>query len=197
MPSTVAEAILTLPSLYAISACDQYGEARFLELLDDALKNGLELLQLREHALGEKAYFSLARKVIDHCHAYSAKVLLNSPPEWVNKLGADGVHLTQDCLMAINNRPLENELIVAASCHDPQSLKKAEEVSADFVVLSPVKKTSSHPDTKPIGWDRFQELCATTALPIYALGGMCMEDLTEARQHGAQGVAMIRGIWQR
>jgi 8-oxo-dGTP diphosphatase len=58
-----------------------------------------------------------------------------------------------------------------------------------------VAPTSSHPDAAPLGWEAFSRLCAGVNLPVYALGGMRVQDLARARQAGAQGLAMVSQIW--
>jgi 8-oxo-dGTP diphosphatase len=67
-------------------------------------------------------------------------------------------------------------------------------LNADFATLSPVCATASHPDAKPLGWERFARLAADARLPVYALGGIAPEDLERARAAGAQGVAGIRAF---
>ncbi len=189
-------AALNLSAIYAISAVGRYGEEHFFRVLETALEKGLKLLQLREHQLEKDVYLELAARVVDRCHHFGAKVLLNCEPQWIVGTAADGVHLTQERLMSVKHRPLGNEYLVAASCHDESSLQQAAMINADFVVLSPVQETASHPGTKAIGWQRFQQLCATTALPVYALGGMALSGVVQARQYGAQGVALVTGIWE-
>ncbi|MFV1996504.1 MAG: Nudix family hydrolase [Acidiferrobacterales bacterium] len=189
-------AVLTLPAIYAISAIGQYGEVQFFRALDVALKNGLQLLQLREHQLDKQRFLDLAEKVVARCHRHGARVLLNCDPQWVEDSTADGVHLTQERLMSTGQRPVDESYLLAASCHDEYSLRRAASIKSDFVVLSPVRATTSHPDARPMGWLRFQQLCATTALPVYALGGMALSEVAQARQSGAQGVALVTGIWE-
>jgi len=83
---------------------------------------------------------------------------------------------------------------LAASCHTLADLERAQELGCRFVVLGPVRSTTSHPDAPGIGWDGFAALRAHSALPVYALGGLTLADLHAARQHGAQGIAAIRGL---
>ena len=83
---------------------------------------------------------------------------------------------------------------MAASCHNPIELRHAEHLNLDFVVLSPVKSTLSHPEADPLGWQKFAALTETSALAIYALGGMALSDLPLALSHGARGVAFQRSV---
>lgn len=189
-------AALRYPEVYAISDIQRYGKTDFMAKLEQALKRGLRLLQLREHQLSKQEFLAVAEEVVAMCHHFSGKVLLNCDPDWVPHSRADGVHLTEQRLLGLGARPLGENYLVAASCHNEATLRHAETTGADFAVLSPVKPTRSHPNAPCLGWDRFRAMCVTTSLPVYALGGLGFEDLVQARQHGAQGVAMIRGLWE-
>ena len=68
-------------------------------------------------------------------------------------------------------------------------------IGADFVTLSPVLPTASHPGAPHLGWERAAELISMTHLPVYLLGGLSPEHLERAFQVGAQGVAGISGLW--
>ena len=72
----------------------------------------------------------------------------------------------------------------------------AEKLNIHFVVLSAVNKTKSHPNTKPIGWNKFQTIANKTNIPIYALGGLSTEDYEVALENGAVGIASQRSIWK-
>ena len=74
-------------------------------------------------------------------------------------------------------------------------LARAVQVGCDFALLSPVCSTATHPDSTPLGWQRFGELVDTVNLPVYALGGLGRHDCTVAWRAGAQGVAAMRGLW--
>jgi len=62
-------------------------------------------------------------------------------------------------------------------------------------VLSPVKVTASHSHAIPIGWNFFASLIEGVKTPVYALGGLSKEDLSDAWDHGAAGISMLRGAW--
>ena len=61
--------------------------------------------------------------------------------------------------------------------------------------MSAVKKTLSHSNIKPIGWDKFQELVNQVNIPVYALGGLGVDDYEVAIDNGAIGIASQRLIW--
>lgn len=187
---------LQLPSLYLISDLSRFaGPSEFLESLERALSAGARLIQLREHQLDDGAYSELAQEVIRQVRAHGGRVLLNRDPVLAARLDADGVHLNSQMLCRFYERPLPPPALVAASCHTETELRKAERIDTDFVVLSPVQRTASHPQAEAMGWERFGEFCAGTRIPVYALGGMLPRNLDDAIAHGGQGLAMIRGIW--
>ncbi len=184
-----------LPSLYLISDSRRFGETLFLQRLEQMLAAGLRLFQLREPHLAPADYRTLAEQVAQRCHHWGAKLLLNADPGWVEECGADGVHLNSRRLRALRARPLDRRYWVAASTHNAEELEIAARLDVDFVVLGPVLPTPSHRQAAPLGWQQFAALCAATNLPTYALGGQRLEHLSMAREAGAQGLAMISGVW--
>ena len=184
---------LQLPSLYAISNAAELGSEEFLRRLEAALHNGLRLVQMREQNLPRAALRELSLRVAELAHAHGAQVLINGDIELALEIGADGVHLNSVQLAALSVRPdLE---WCAASCHNAAELQRAGEMSLDFAVLSPVLPTQSHPGAAHLGWQAFAAMAAGSAIPVYALGGLCRDDTETAWQHGAHGIALLRQAW--
>ena len=188
---------LQLPALYLITDFQRYGMAVLMDKLSRALRAGTSLVQLREPGMPELSYKALARDVRALCREHSARLLLNASPAHALAWGADGVHLNSDRLMRATTRPLDDDHWVAASCHNEAELAQAQRLGLDFVVLAPVKPTASHPQAAPLGWAAFRRQRERTSLPVFALGGMRVEDIAPARAAGAQGVALISGMWDR
>ena len=97
--------------------------------------------------------------------------------------------------MSLSNRPLPDQYLVAASCHDHEEIQRAGELGLDFAVLSPVQKTATHPEAQPLGWEEFENIVSQATLPVYALGGVTRSDTERAWLSGAQGVSAIRALW--
>ncbi|HET7776495.1 MAG TPA: Nudix family hydrolase, partial [Azospira sp.] len=186
---------LALPSCYGLSNAEEGGVEAELQRLQAGLSNGLRLLQIRDKSLAPDLRASFAAQAVELAHSHGARVLINAPDEHSDTLacqvGADGIHLPASRLMALQQRP--DFPLVAASCHDPAELAQAERLDLDFAVLGPVRPTPTHPEHPGVGWERFGEWIFDCALPVYALGGMEAGLLATARQHGAQGVALMRG----
>lgn len=184
---------LALPNIYAISNLAEMGKSEFIHAFKQALDQGLQLIQIREKQLSAEALTSLVDDVLNISSPYGTKVMLNAEIELAEWLGTHGVHLNSLALMQCQHKP--KGLMVAASCHDSLQLAHAEQLGLDFVVLSPVLNTQSHPDAITLGWARFKEMVLNYGLPVYALGGMLPEHLTMALSCGARGIAMQRGAW--
>ncbi|MCB1750603.1 MAG: Nudix family hydrolase [Gammaproteobacteria bacterium] len=186
---------LRLPDCYLITGSDFSNKVDFLRRIQQRLTEGRRLIQFRAPGMEPRAFSQLAVELLQLCRSTDAQLLLNSTPELARICGAHGVHLTSRQLMSLDKRPLSAEQWVAASCHNETELRHAQVVGVDFVVLSPVLATASHPGVKPLGWRRFQELVDTVNVPVYALGGMLPGMVSRARECGGQGIAAIRGLW--
>ncbi len=184
-----------LPDRYLVTPepCDDF--ELFLSRLEQCLRSGVRLVQLRAKKLNVTGCRELVRRVISLVNSYGARLLLNSDPDLAGVPGADGIHLTSTQLLSLERRPLPFWQWVAASCHNERELLHAAHIGVDFAVVSPVQPTLSHPHAGCLGWERLFQLTERVPFPVYALGGMRDEHLQPAHSHGAQGIAAIRGIW--
>lgn len=186
---------LSLPPVYAITQASRIGVEASLQHIEKALQHGLRMIQIREKEMDKETLSAFSEKVIALVHDRDdAHVLINSDVELSRQLGADGVHLTASQLMNLSERPDIKEGWCGASCHNSEELYQAKKLELDFVVLGPVLPTLSHPETVALGWRKFAALIRDYPLPVYALGGLGWDDLAIARELGAQGIAMMRGI---
>ncbi|MCC8537777.1 Nudix family hydrolase [Xanthomonas codiaei] len=185
--------VLRQPDRYLITP-EPDDEAHWLDGLERALQAGATRLQLRARHCEPARWQALLHKVMRLRGRHRAQLLLNRDIALAIELGI-GVHLGAEQLAGLQERPLSAEHLVAASCHGVDDLRHAQRLGCDFAVLGPVQPTASHPGATPLGWDGFERLREQVSLPIYALGGMGVDDLREARAHGAQGIAAIRGLW--
>jgi 8-oxo-dGTP diphosphatase len=190
---------LSIDPHYAITPdpADLGGPCGLLKWAESAFAAGTRLMQLRAHSLKSAALADLAGRFGALARRYGAQWLLNGPPELALDLQADGIHLTGKSLAETGSRPLPEDRLIIASCHDRKDLVRAGRVGADLVCLSPVRRTSSHPDIAPLGWAGFEALIRHAPLPVFALGGVAPADLERARLHGAFGVAGISAFASR
>ncbi|HFC92524.1 MAG TPA: Nudix family hydrolase [Leucothrix mucor] len=167
-------------------------EVEFRQGVLRCLDQGITLIQLRAKTLAPSAYIKRATWLIKQCHAYKTSVLLNSPPSQLDC--SQGLHLTSSQLLAAISRPNTN--LLSAACHNRSELLKAQQLAVDFIFLSPIKATTSHPEAIGKGWQWFADHIKEINIPVYALGGLGANDIKIAKQNGAQGVAAISQLWQ-
>jgi 8-oxo-dGTP diphosphatase len=180
-------ASLALPLEYAITDAKMLGFSTQVERIEARLQGGLRLIQVRDKDNWERS--RLIYVVKSMAKEYGAKVLVNGGP------AVDGIHFTAEQLMRLRARPAQPGLL-AASCHALQELGHAMAIGLDFVVLGPVKATTTHPDVSPLGWEEFRRIVEGASIPVYAIGGLVPQDIEIARAAGAHGLAMIRGAWR-
>ena len=186
---------LRLPEYCAITPVDMMLDSElFFQVRESVARHPLVLL--RAPLLARKDYAELAEKFAHITSGARTELLLTSNAESVYALDAAGLHYSTRRLMAATKRPIGNDKYFSAACHSAQEIKQAKKLEADFIFLSPVRNTSSHPQASPLGWSEFAFLCGQFDRPVYALGGVSMEDLPLAWQHGAQGVAGISHFWK-
>lgn len=186
-------AALRQPDRYLVTP-EPEDEADWLAALERALAQGVCRVQVRARSLQGEAWRALARQAVACCRKAGAEVLLNGDVALASELRV-GVHLRADQLAMLAERPLPAGQPVGASCHTAEDLDRAEALACDFAVVGSVGPTRSHPGAEPLGWPGFARLREGVSLPIYAIGGMTPADIPQARRHGAQGIAAIRGLW--
>ena len=182
---------LELPTTMAITSGEIEGVERQLERLEEALDEGLRLIQVRDKGWPAAQRLWFAEAVTRIARQRGALVLINDDAGIARRAGADGLHLSAPALAACRERP--DFAWVGASCHDAKELDHAAELGLDYALLSPVLPTPTHPEATGLGWPAFSGLIAGRPLPVFALGGMKKDLLATAQGHGAHGIALMRG----
>ena len=185
---------LQLPNVMMITG-DETDLAVFEYKLQAALEHGVKWVQLRQrkHCEGQ---FKIAQQA---CQAAGAQLQFNCSPEAfedIEDCAGVGLHLASRHLMAVAKRPVPLDVLFGVSCHNREEVQQAHTVGADYLLLSPLLATSSHPNAQLLGWQAFKALVASCKVPVYALGGMRPELIAQVKACGAQGVAGISGWWR-
>lgn len=185
---------LLLPDKYMITGSFKTQD-EFANRLENSLKKGISIVQLRCKNCSDDEYLSLAVMAQLLCESYQAILLLNTTLDVFNQTRAQGLHLSGQRLHEFKSRPVGDTNILSASCHTHDDIEKAKKLNADIILLSPVKETKSHPGVEGIGWEKFEKMISSNEIPAYALGGMTSDDIVQARSAGAQGIAAISNLW--
>lgn len=179
---------ITLPDKYWITPSNNHHSQIWMDKLEQKLRQGIKLIQLRSKISLDSAIID---KVRHKCRQYNATLLLNTLNKDFSKTNGDGWHLTTHELFALNKRPCVNDKLLGASTHNLDEALKAQEIGANFIVISPIQATQTHPDTKPLGWGNAVEVVNKVNIPVYFLGGMGIKDLDKTLKLGAQGIAGV------
>ncbi|CRI58918.1 Nudix family hydrolase [Pseudomonas sp. CCOS 191] len=184
-----------LPDQYLITP-DGLEVPEMLKGIQRAVASGIRLIQLRAPDMYDPKYRDVAVDAVGLCGG-KAQLMLKGPLEWLGDFPSAGWHLTAAQLRkyAAKGRPFPKERWLAASCHNAEELALAEQMGVDFVTLSPVQATQTHPEAAPLGWDEAQRLIAGFSHPVFLLGGVGPGEREQAWEAGAQGVAGIRAFW--
>lgn len=192
---------LNLPPVYVITPPHIHDAKNFLRILDTLLLQGERLFLYRVKSVQGFSHEELIAEMLSRCKKCNARLLIHEKNQQalVNISQGDferiGIHLTEEGLMQAESASF-SERLLSVSCHSLETLKKAQDINADFAMLSPVETTASHPDTEPLGWESFARIVEQVNLPVYALGGMTKEKTDLAWLYGGQGVAGISSWWK-
>ena len=179
---------ITLPDRYWITPSSNHQSKAWTRKFDEKLKQGVQLIQLRSKVDINSNFIA---ELYNKCKQNSTKLLLNIPNKTFNEPYCDGWHLTTNEMLEIKDRPCADNQLLGVSTHDLTEALQAQEMGADFVVISPVQATQTHPDTVPIGWEVSGEVVKKLNIPVYFLGGMSLNDLNKTLKLGAQGIAGV------
>lgn len=191
---------VVLPDCLAITGAFASPED-FTEKLTRVFQMGVSGAVLRMENISPQTHLDLVNSASLLANRQKALLQLNTSLKNYSffveqlKTTAIGLHMNRHELMAHNQRPLGQDILLGASCHNPLELAKAVELGVDYILLSPVLPTNSHPDVNPLGWQIFTDLVSSVNIPVYALGGMNSDHLIQAKQCGGQGVASISAWW--
>ena len=157
---------------------------------------GITAIQLREKDLSDPELIELARPVTELCQNYEAKFFINTNIRVALEIGATGVHLPAAAVSVDAVKAQSDDcLYVGCSVHSLDAAQKREAEGADFVTYSPIYPTASKPGYGPaVGVAGLAAVAEAVKLPVFALGGITPERVSECLTAGAFGVAVMSGV---
>ncbi|HIG88477.1 MAG TPA: Nudix family hydrolase, partial [Candidatus Thioglobus sp.] len=179
---------ITLPNKYWITPSTNHQSESWMKKFDEKMTQDISLIQLRSKTTLDNHFIA---ELHDKCKQHNVKLLINTIDKSFDESHCDGWHITTDEMLKLNKNPCDENKLLGASTHSLDEALKAQEIGADFVVISPVQATQTHPETIPIGWKAAEEVVRKLNIPVYFLGGMDLEDLDKTLKIGAQGIAGV------
>ena len=167
-----------------------------LTAVEDALRGGVKVVQLREKDLNTRELLELAYKMRELIKKYHAKLFINDRVDIALAVDADGVHIGQKSIPAYAVRKIvQDKLIIGVSTHSFDEALEAERSGADFITLGPIYETPSKLKYgKPIGVDTLKRVKLEVSLPVFGIGGIKLDKVREVKETGADGIALISAI---
>jgi thiamine-phosphate pyrophosphorylase len=171
-------------------------DARPRAFLDAALRGGVDVIQLRDKALGEQALIAAARAFRAAADAAGALFILNDRPDLVGACAADGVHVGQDDGSTADARSAVGpDRIVGRSTHAPeQGAAAAADPDVDYLAVGPVHATPTKPGRPAAGLDYVEWAAANVTKPWFAIGGLDAGNVGDVTARGASRIVVVRAI---
>jgi len=171
-------------------------DARPRAFLDAALRGGVDVVQLRDKALGDDGLIAAARDFRAAADAAGALFVLNDRPDLVDACRADGVHVGQDDSPPRAARAtVGEERIVGRSTHAPDQLAAADaDPAVDYCAVGPVHATPTKPGRPAAGIAYVEHAAGAASKPWFAIGGIDAATVGAVVTAGARRVVVVRAI---
>ena len=182
--------------LYAVTDRAWVGKQTLLEQIEDALKGGATIIQLREKKLDEDSFIEEAVQVRDLCHKYNVPLIINDNVEVALKSGADGVHVgIEDVPVAEIRKRVSFDFIIGATCKTVEQAKIAEAAGADYMGVGAVFPSPTKTNAVRITNEQLREIVSAVSIPAVAIGGISYNNVCEIKGSFVSGVAVISAIF--
>lgn len=182
--------------LYAVTDRTWVGRQTLLEQMEDALKGGVTLIQLREKDLEEAAFLQEAIQARELCHRYHVPLIINDNVEVALKSGADGVHVgIEDAPVAEIRKQAGKDFIIGATAKTIQQAQLAEAAGADYLGVGAVFPSPTKKSAIRITNEQLNEICASVSIPAVAIGGITRDNMAQLKGSRIDGVAVVSAIF--
>lgn len=182
-------------SLYLVTDRHCLRGRDFYEAVEEALRAGVTLLQLREKDMGLEELVAEGRKVQELCRKYQVPFLVDDNVEAARILEADGVHLGQeDDAIEKARSVLGPEAIIGISAHNLEEALKAQASGADYLGVGALYPTGSKKDASLLAPGMLEKIVQAVKIPVVGIGGIHEAQLDQVLDQGAAGCAMISAI---
>ena len=182
--------------LYAVTDRMWLNGRRLCEVVEEALKGGATMLQLREKELSSEEFLREAKEIKKVCEKYQVPFIINDNVEVAAACNADGVHVGQEDMAAGNARAiLGSDKIIGVSAHTVEEAVLAEKNGADYLGVGAAFQTGTKKDAGNISHETIKQICEAVNIPVIAIGGITHDNVMELAGSGICGIAVVSAIF--
>ncbi|WP_339008889.1 thiamine phosphate synthase [Fusobacterium animalis] len=167
----------------------------FYSCIEEAIESGVKIVQLREKNLSSKDFYEKALKVKEICKSYEVLFIINDRLDIAQAVEADGVHLGQSDMPIEKAREiLKDKFLIGATARNIEEAKKAELLGANYIGSGAIFGTSTKDNAKKLEIEDLKKIVNSVKIPVFAIGGININNVSMLKNIGLQGVCSVSGI---
>ena len=181
--------------LYLVTDSEILKDRDFYKCIEDAIKSGVTMVQLREKNTDGKEFLEKAIKLRELTNKYNVTFVINDRIDIAMLVDADGVHIGQSDIDAVSARKLLGDnKIRGVSARNLQEAKIAKENGADYLGIGAMFSTSTKSDAKLVSFNTLEEIIKEVNLPFVLIGGITLDNVKKLKHFKPDGYALVSGI---
>lgn len=182
--------------LYAVTDRGFTGELTLIQQIEQALRGGVTMLQLREKELDREHFLSEAAEVKELCHRFGVPLIINDKVEVALAIGADGVHVGMDDMPVDEIRKkVGQDFIIGATAKTPEQARAAQAAGADYLGVGAVFPSPTKKNALRITPEMLRSICNSVTIPSVAIGGINLDNVSEIKGCPIAGIAVVSAIF--
>ena len=181
--------------LYLVTDSEILKDRDLYKCIEDAIKSGVTMVQLREKNTDGKEFLEKAIKLRELTNKYNVTFVINDRIDIAMLVDADGVHIGQSDIDAVSARKLLGDnKIIGVSARNLQEAKIAKENGADYLGIGAMFSTSTKSDAKLVSFNTLEEIIKEVNLPFVLIGGITLDNVKKLKHFKPDGYALVSGI---
>ena len=168
---------------------------KFLKTIEEGIKGGVTVVQIREKTADTLDFYNLALKVKEITTKYNVPLIINDRVDIALAIDADGVHVGQSDMPCDVTRKLIGEnKILGISAATIDEAKKAQKDGADYIGTGAVFPTATKDDAPSVTKNELKEIVNSIDIPVVAIGGINLENASQLTDTGIAGLSVVSAI---
>ena len=181
-------------SLYLVTD-NSDDEEKFLKTIEEGIKGGVTVVQIREKTAETLDFYNLALKVKQITSKYNIPLIINDRVDVALAIDADGVHVGQsDMPCDITRRLIGEDKILGVSAATIEEAKKAQKDGADYIGTGAIFPTKTKDDAPKVTKKELKEIVESIDIPVVAIGGITLENANQLTDTGIAGLSVVSAI---